>query len=112
MSGGMTSAEKTLRLSDAVRALTKVAKAAEVRCECTDICAAQIRGARAMLNLTQEELARKAGVSIMAIKNLESQKRKPRKKTLSRVVKALDDDGITFLEHGILLKELTYGRRN
>ena len=53
MSGGMTSAEKTLRLSDAVRALTKVAKAAEVRCECTDICAAQIRGARAMLNLTQ-----------------------------------------------------------
>jgi hypothetical protein len=56
--------------------------------------------------------ARKAGVSIMAIKNLESQKRKPRKKTLSRVVKALDDDGITFLEHGIPLKELTYGRRN
>jgi predicted transcriptional regulator len=95
--------EKPIRLSDAVRALVKVA-GAYTGVSITDVCPAQIRGARAMLDLTQEDLAKMSGVSIMAVKDLESGKRKTRTKTLSMVVKALEGEGITFLEQGIIFR--------
>jgi transcriptional regulator with XRE-family HTH domain len=92
--------EKTLRLS--IRALTKAAKAIE---ESTDICPARIRGARAMLDWTQEELAQKSGVSIMAVKDTESQKRTPRKKTMLMIRQAFEAAGVRFEGGGVFPPE-------
>lgn len=58
---------------------------------------AQIRGARAMLNMKQTELASAAGVSEMSIKNIERGATDPRASTLLAIQNALEGAGIVFL---------------
>lgn len=66
---------------------------------------AQIKAARALLNWTQEKLARAAGLSLPGINNLERGLTSPRKETLSAIENALTLAGIEFLDtSGVRLK--------
>ena len=59
---------------------------------------AQIRGARAMLRMTQEDLAAKAGLSQRSLAMIETEAAKPREATLERLRAALEDEGAIFAE--------------
>jgi predicted transcriptional regulator len=59
----------------------------------------QIRGARAVLRLSQAELAKAAGVSLETIKRLEAMdgELKVRLDTLTRIKDALEKAGVEFI---------------
>ncbi|MCG5246862.1 helix-turn-helix domain-containing protein [Methylorubrum sp. B1-46] len=56
----------------------------------------QIRAARALLNLSRDQLADLAGVSARTIDNLESETRKPIRATQNAVLGALLGAGVEF----------------
>ena len=58
----------------------------------------QIRAARGLLNLSQKELAKEAGLSINALNNIERQVGSPRVDTLNAIRDALMHHGIEFME--------------
>ena len=74
---------------------------------------AQVRGARAMLNLTQSELAVMAGLRRVAIARFETGVTEPNGSTLERLQAALEVAGIVFIETeagaGVLLEKRTGG---
>ncbi|MFL9827545.1 helix-turn-helix transcriptional regulator [Rhodoplanes sp. SY1] len=57
----------------------------------------QIRGARAMLGLTQAQLAEAAGISTTALNNIERGSADPKVSTLSAIRTALEAAGIEFI---------------
>lgn len=61
------------------------------------ITALQIRGARAMVGLTQAELASSAGISTTALNNIERGAADPKASTLGALQKALEAAGVVFL---------------
>lgn len=58
----------------------------------------QIRGARAMLGMTQAELAKLAGMSVTGLNNLERGLSDPKASTLRAVQAALEAAGVIFIE--------------
>lgn len=70
---------------------------------------AQVRGARAMLELTQEELANKAGLKRVAVARFETGVTDPHESTLEKLQIALELAGVVFIESeagkGLLLRE-------
>lgn len=58
---------------------------------------AQIRAARALINMKQIELAAAAGVSEMSVKNIERGVTDPRVSTLLAIKTALEAGGVLFL---------------
>ena len=69
------------------------------------ITAEQIKAARALLRLEQEELARRAGVSISTIRRLEapSGAELVAGDTAASVVKTLEEAGVEFIHQGVAL---------
>jgi transcriptional regulator with XRE-family HTH domain len=67
------------------------------------ITADQIRAARALLRIGQEELARRAEISIATLRRLEAGDggTGAASPTLSRVRRALEDAGADFIEDGV-----------
>jgi len=61
------------------------------------ITAEQLRAARALLGLTQEELSQKAGLSKTALNNFERGAVTPRPETLNQLRDALERSGIEFM---------------
>lgn len=57
----------------------------------------QIRGARAMLGMTQAELAAAAGMSTTALNNIERGAADPKASTLVAIQKALEAAGVVFV---------------
>jgi predicted transcriptional regulator len=57
----------------------------------------QIRGARAMLGLTQAELAERAGISKTGLNNIESGGTDPKASTLRAIKAALEAAGVEFI---------------
>lgn len=57
----------------------------------------QIRGARAMLGLTQAQLARAAGISTTGLNNIERGFTDPKASTLTAIQQALEHAGIEFI---------------
>jgi predicted transcriptional regulator len=57
----------------------------------------QIKGARAMLGLTQTELATAAGITKTALVNIETATSDPKSSTLSAIQKALESAGVEFI---------------
>lgn len=57
----------------------------------------QIRGARAMLGLTQADLAAAAGLSATALNNIERGSADPRASTLKAIQAALEAAGVEFI---------------
>lgn len=71
----------------------------------------QIRGARAMLGLTQAALAEASGISATALNNIERGAADPKVSTLRAIQTALEAAGVQFLDegetadgHGVALK--------
>lgn len=62
------------------------------------ITAAQCRAARALLGISQEDLADLSEVSSATIKDFERGARQPIRRTLSDLKRALESRGILFLE--------------
>lgn len=60
----------------------------------------QVRGARGLLGMTQEELSELSGVSMQTIKDFEHSARKPQLRTIKDLQRALEEKGIAFLEDG------------
>src|ERR1700733_5743145 len=65
----------------------------------------QIRAARALLDLNQEELAKAAGISLRTLNTLERALVAPRMETLRALQAVLEARGIEFLpDHGVKLR--------
>jgi DNA-binding XRE family transcriptional regulator len=64
------------------------------------ITTAQIRGARAMLGMTQAELAKRAGISTTAVNNIETGGADPKVSTLRAIRAALESAGVEFTNNG------------
>lgn len=62
------------------------------------ITAAQLRAARALINITQEELASRAGVAAKTIASFEAEGRAPRESTLVKLQATLEGEGVVFVE--------------
>jgi len=59
----------------------------------------QIKAARAMLNLSQKQLAKKAGVSIATLNNIErGAQTDPKISTINAIQQALEAEGIEFAQ--------------
>lgn len=65
----------------------------------------QIKGARGILDWTQDQLANAAGISRPALNNLERGETSPHTETLKRIEKALERVGIEFIPGGCRFKE-------
>ncbi|HEU4838114.1 MAG TPA: helix-turn-helix domain-containing protein [Micavibrio sp.] len=61
------------------------------------ITTAQIRGARGILNWSQQDLAQRTGISATSIGAIENGQTTPRESTLSTIRKTLENAGIQFL---------------
>jgi DNA-binding XRE family transcriptional regulator len=62
----------------------------------------QIRAARALLDLSQEELAEHAGLTPQAIRRIEDGAVQPREGTISDIVRVFNDHGVEFTDnHGV-----------
>jgi transcriptional regulator with XRE-family HTH domain len=59
--------------------------------------AAQSRGARGLLGMTQAELAKQSGVSLRTIAHFESGERQPIPSNLSALQSALEKAGVEFI---------------
>ncbi len=57
----------------------------------------QIRGARAMLGLTQAKLAKMAGMSTTALTNIENGQSDPKLSSLEAIRRALEDAGAILI---------------
>jgi predicted transcriptional regulator len=70
---------------------------------------AQVRGARAMIGMLQEELAEAAGVTRKTLATLEAGQTRPHPSTIERMRTVLEKRGIVFFEseegRGVMLKE-------
>jgi transcriptional regulator with XRE-family HTH domain len=75
------------------------------------ITAEQIRAARALLRLEQEELARRVGVSITTIRRLEAPSGTEfvAADTADNVIRALEEAGVEFIHQGVSLKAKAQG---
>jgi transcriptional regulator with XRE-family HTH domain len=62
------------------------------------ITAAQCRAARALLNWTQDQLAERAGVGVVTVRQFELMSSTPRRATLVVIKAALETAGIEFLD--------------
>ena len=60
--------------------------------------AAQCRAARGLIDWSQMELAERAGVGIVTIRQLEAGSHAPRRATLDVVRRALEAAGVEFIE--------------
>jgi transcriptional regulator with XRE-family HTH domain len=67
----------------------------------------QIKGARGLLDWTQDELAKATGLSRPALNNLERGETSPHSDTLRRIQKAMERAGVEFIAGGCRLKEMT-----
>jgi transcriptional regulator with XRE-family HTH domain len=73
------------------------------------VTAEQIKAARALLRLEQEELAKRAGVSVTTIRRLEAAggERAVSEATAGDVCNALQEAGVEFIYDGVCLKQDT-----
>ncbi len=62
-----------------------------------DICPAQIRAARALIDWTREDLADASGVTVRTLARLESAQTIPRQTTLKALSTALEAAGVEFI---------------
>lgn len=62
------------------------------------ISAAQCRAARGLLDWSQQELATRAGVGVVTVRQLEGDQQQPRRATLSVVRAAFEEAGVEFID--------------
>lgn len=62
------------------------------------ITASQCRAARGLLDWSQQELAKQAGVGVVTIRQLEASSHEPRRATLDVIRRAFEAAGVDFIE--------------
>ena len=62
------------------------------------ISASQCRAARGLLDWSQQELAEKAGVGVVTIRQLEASSHEPRRATLDVIRRAFEAAGVDFID--------------
>ena len=62
------------------------------------ITSSQCRAARGLLDWSQQELAEKAGVGVVTIRQLEASSHEPRRATLDVIRRAFEGAGVDFIE--------------
>jgi transcriptional regulator with XRE-family HTH domain len=62
------------------------------------ITSAQCRAARGLLDWTQQELADRAGIGIVTVRQVEAGLSKPRRATLAVIKRAMEAAGIEFID--------------
>jgi len=62
------------------------------------ITSAQCRAARGLLDWTQQELADRAGIGIVTVRQVEAGLSKPRRATLEVIERAMEAAGIEFID--------------
>ena len=68
------------------------------------ITTAQIRGARGLLNWSQNDLAERTGISTTSIGAIESGTTTPRKNTIEAIQQTFENSGIEFVDAGVRYK--------
>jgi len=81
------------------------------------ISSAQCRAARGLLDWSQQELAERAGVGVVTVRQLEAGTHQPRRSTLEVVRRCLESGGVEFIEEngggvGARFREKTSGGVN
>jgi transcriptional regulator with XRE-family HTH domain len=76
----------------------------------------QCRAARGLMRWTQDELARKAAVSIVTVRNFELEKSAPIRATIEAMRRALESAGVEFIAEngggaGVRLKSASARRQ-
>lgn len=69
---------------------------------------AQCRGARAILNWSQPDLAKRCAIHVQTISNFEQESGTPTKKTLQRITDTLEAAGMEFIENDGVRKKQMY----
>ncbi len=69
-----------------------------IRLPCFMINPAQCRAARGLLDWSQQDLADRAGVGIVTVRQFEAGVHEPRRATLQVVKRAFEDAGVEFLD--------------
>jgi transcriptional regulator with XRE-family HTH domain len=67
----------------------------------------KVRAARAILNWSREELAKRAGLSVTGIHKIENNEANPKAQTIHKLEKAINAAGVEFTEDGIKQPENT-----
>ena len=62
------------------------------------ITSAQCRAARGLLDWTQQELADRAGIGIVTVRQVEAGLSKPRRATLEVIKRAMEAAGVEFID--------------
>ena len=66
----------------------------------------QIRAARALLDLSREELAQRCGITMITIRNMESEAVEPQGKTLAAILGVFDREGVEFqADDGVCMRK-------
>ena len=58
---------------------------------------AQIRAARALLGLSQEQLANSADIAVSSVRDIESNRRAPEAQTIASIRRTLENKGVVFI---------------
>ena len=74
------------------------------------VAASQCRAARGLLGWSQQELADKAAVGVVTVRQLEAGAHRPRRATLEVIRRCLEEAGVEFIEEngggfGVRLRE-------
>ena len=70
----------------------------------------QCRAARALLDWSQEELAKSSRVSLSTVRDFEKKRREPIKNNFAAIKQALENFGITFVFDGEKPNGISYTR--
>jgi transcriptional regulator with XRE-family HTH domain len=81
------------------------------------ITSAQCRAARGLLDWTQQELADRAGLGIVTVRQFEAGLNEPRRATLEVIRRALEAAGVEFIDEngggpGLRLRKSQRGRKS
>jgi transcriptional regulator with XRE-family HTH domain len=81
------------------------------------ITSAQCRAARGLLDWTQQELADRAGLGIVTVRQFEAGLNEPRRATLEVIRRALETAGVEFIDEngggpGLRLRKSQRGRKS
>jgi transcriptional regulator with XRE-family HTH domain len=81
------------------------------------VTSAQCRAARGLLDWTQQELADRAGVGIVTVRQVEAGLSEPRRATLEVIRRALEAGGVEFIDEngggpGVRLRKIQRARKS
>ena len=66
---------------------------------------AQIRAARALLGMSQRDLAGRVNLTVNGLLNIEKDRSDPKTSTMGRIIQELEKAGVEFIPYGVRLRQ-------